>query len=944
MITGEFSHYRVLSRLGQGGMGEVYLAEDRSLRRKVALKFLLGTPGDPEVGRLLLREARAAAQLDHPFICKVYEVDEQQGRPFIAMEFVEGQTLKERIGPGGLPLPAALAAAVEIADALQFAHARGVVHRDLKPANVMVAADGHVKVMDFGIAKVSPAAAGNEASTIASLARPGEPIGTLAYMSPEQVRGENVDARSDVFAFGILLYELVTGSNPFMRGSAVETATAILNDLAPSLQVRSSVPPLLAHVVERCLQKDPQRRYRTLGDVRVELQSIGDTAPPARRSNRRLVAALVVVAVIAAGAGLSWIRPLPFFTSDPVLAFKERDWIVVADFNNLTGDKVFDRSLRLALEVAIAQSQYVNVYPPDRVSATLQRMNRWPVERFDENLAAEVAEREGVRGVLACDIAQIGGTYALTARVIKPSDRQAVLSHSVTAATKDAVLGALDELSRHVRNRLGESTTALASQARPLPRVTTSSLEALKLYADSMREDRSGDEMLRNAIRVDPQFALAYAELGRRLYLRSDRAAREEGEKHFKTALSLIDRLSLRERLWINAIAEDSRGRRPQAVVAYEAYLAQYPEDSRARFRLGWTQMAGMREYAKAVEEFKRVVAAVPEDSSAWVNLGSAYSGVGDTTNAIPAYERAFDIDPPLLLGVFVNHEYGFALVKAGRPADAAAAFEKMKTKADPASLRARGFRSAAVLAMYRGKYNQAIAELRQALVFDQTYGQGLSEFRDRLYLLAALEARGMDRVAAPEWAALNARIATLSLTPDWLALPVRMHARRGRLAEARRLIDLMPKTAGQSVADASVARNTALDQAYVDLATAEVEMASGRPERAIALLEPAALMLKESGAPESLARAYAAGGRTDQAIARYEEFVKAARVGNETQEPWQVAFADLAKLYERAGRIDDSRRLYGELVERWKDGDPDLPLLVQAKAALARLGPAAAR
>ena len=233
--------------------------------------------------------------------------------------------------------------------------------------------------------------------------------------------------------------------------------------------------------------------------------------------------------------------------------------------------------------------------------------------------------------------------------------------------------------------------------------------------------------LLRQAIQLDPEFALAHAELGRRLYLPSEREnARGRRNSISRRRCRLTDRLSLRERLWIQAVAEDSRGRRPQAVVAYEAYLAQYPEDGRALFRLAWTRMAGTREYAKAVEGFKRVVAATPEDSAAWVNLGSSYSGVGDTTHAIPSYERAFNINPPLLLSVFINHEYGFALVKAGRVADAAATFEKMKTKADPPSLRARGNRSAALLAMYLGKYHAAIAELRQALIIDQTYGQGI--------------------------------------------------------------------------------------------------------------------------------------------------------------------------------------------------------------------------
>ena len=294
MLPTGSSRYRIVSRLGQGGMGEVFLAEDADLDRKVALKFLLG-PEPLARDERLIREARAVAHLDHPFICKIYEIGEQEGRTFLAMEYVDGATIKERMVLGRIPVRDALQFALEVADALQFAHTRGIVHRDLKPANVMVGADGHVKVMDFGIAKRLRPSTTADAPTAAdpTACRSGEWTGTLAYMSPEQIRGEPADHRADVFAFGLLLHEMLAGAHPFARPSALETANAIVNSTPPPLQpTDSGGSPLLAHIAARCLEKDPARRYQSLTDVRLELDSLPGTgempAAPASATNRNL--------------------------------------------------------------------------------------------------------------------------------------------------------------------------------------------------------------------------------------------------------------------------------------------------------------------------------------------------------------------------------------------------------------------------------------------------------------------------------------------------------------------------------------------------------------------------------------------------------------------------------------------------------------------------------
>ena len=939
MVTGEFAQYRILSRIGSGGMGEVYLAEDQKLHRKAALKFLLPAVDDGD-GRLL-REARAAAHLDHPFICKVYEVGEHDGRAFMAMEFVEGVTLKDRLATGRLPVADAIRICGEIAEALDFAHGRGIVHRDLKPVNVMVAADGHVKVMDFGIAR-KVAATSATATFTADVSAPGLLTGTLAYMSPEQLRAEPADHRSDVFSFGILLSEALAGKHPFARVSAYETAHAILNDPpAPLEETLPEVPPVLAHVVRRCLEKDRDRRYQTLRDARIDLESLSAPAatgsglqPPVPRRRKRLALAALVAIAALIGA-VHWVRPLPFLSSEPALAFQERDWLVVADFNNLTGDPVFDSSLRLALQVTMAQSQYVNVYPQPRVAAALRRMQRDPAVRLDETLAAEVAVRDNLRGVLACDIAQLGNTYSITARLIDPQTREPVFSDAVTADSKDNVLAALDQLAGRLRAALGESLNRLSDGRRPLPQVTTSSLDALNMFARSLRpgDAGSGNTLLEQAVALDPGFALAHAELGRRYYLAPGRELRERGEQHFRTALALVDRLTIRERLWIQASAEDSRGRREEAVAAFKAYLAHYPDDDNGWFRLAWTEMAALRRYPDAVTHFKRVIELNPAEAAAHVNLATAYGGLGDYAAALTAYDQAFKLTPAMMLGIFVNHEYGFTLVKAGRIDEAGAVFERMKTEAPP-SQQARGYRSSAFLDMCRGRYAAAVQQLRRAVALDRTHKAEVSEYRDRVILFTALRASGQARAAEEEWKAIEPLTRRLTLGPEWLWNLAKQLARSGRRSEAATLVELMRRTSAQATAASAANRNTASDEAYIELASAELDLAAGRAAGALERLDRAAT-LKIPDLLESQAVALVETGATDEAIRKYEDILRTPPFGNEAQEVFFSSHVALAQLYDRAGRGTEAARLYASLLDRWKAGDPDLPLLVHARARL---------
>ena len=947
MIGQRVSRYRILARLGAGGMGEVYLAEDPSLNRRVALKFIsrLGSD-DQEPRRRLLHEAHAAARLDHPYVCRIYEVSEAADQPFIAMEYVEGPALKDRLASGPFALRDSLRLASEIAEALDAGHRRGILHRDLKPANVMIAADGHVRVLDFGVAKWLADPGGEGDSTLTALTRAGAISGTLSYMSPEQLRGEVLDARSDVFAFGVLLYEMLAAVHPFAAAAPIDTAERILNQPERPIDERlPSIPPVLAHVVKRCLEKDRQRRYQTLGDVHLELRALLDGSSPAapvrriRGGHWRLTAAAAVAVLAVAGVSTAlWRWPELFPWSEPALAFAERDWVVLADVENLTQDAVFDRTIRLALGVAIAQSQYVNVFPDDRLQPVLRRMQRPPGTMLDEATAVDLAVREGIRAVVTCSIAEVGGKYLLAARVVDPSTRLGVINESEPAEGKDRVLAALDALAKRIRQRLGESLDGVTRQGVYLPLATTGSLEALKLFADAGRsKPEVGQELLRQALVLDPDFAMAHAELGRAYYFSDRREVRLQGEQHLTRAVQLSARLTTREQLWIAATADDSRGLRAQAAQGYENYLAQYPDDARAWFRLGWTRMAGLSEYGAAIAAFERTIALVPRDASAHVNLASSLSGSGRFSAAVDMYRKAFALDPALIEGWFVNHEYGIALIKAGDIEAAADVYRKTIAAQDVAK-QARGRRSLALLEMYRGRYDVAVSELRQAVLINQRVEAPTSEFRDRMFLAQALWAKRTTRAAGfVELSAAYALTRRLTLGPDWLHRLAQSYARHGRIAEARQLLTAMEKTAFNAATDSTTNRNTALDRTHMDVARAEIALAEGNTNEALHLLEPIVAADPDGVALEPLARAYAAAHRPADAIARYEAFLARRPLGLEAQTDWLATHVRLGDLYEASGRPEDARKVFERLADIWKGADRDLDLLIELEKRLAR-------
>ena len=524
------SHYRVLEVVGGGGMGVVYRAEDLKLGRAVALKFLPDeVVSDPRASERFEREARAASSLDHPNLCSIYEFGEDEGRPFIVMQLLQGQTLRDYLASGALKDPSGaqisldrlLDIAIQIASGLEAAHEQGIVHRDIKPANIFITSKGVAKILDFGLAKLALVPSGVQARP-AELGGndgldhpPARAAGTAAYMSPEQVKGQPLDARTDLFSFGLVLYEMATGKRAFSGDSSAALQDTILKNMpTPPAAVNPEVPADLQEVIQKCLQKDRNLRYQKAAEIRSDLERIKhereEKTPRRRRWALLATAAVVVIALIVGGV---------YWRTRKLNTLTEKDTIVLADFVNTTGDPVFDDTLKQALAIQLEQSPFLTVLSDRKVSETLKLMNRPANERVTKEVAEEVCLRNNSKVLLEGSIAPIGDHYLITLKAMNCQTGDTITSVDAEVENRNRVVKALGQVGNQLRKKLGESRPSVEKFNAPLEEATTSSLEALQAFSQSNRmQFEKGDTAalpyLKRAVELDPNFARGYAALG----------------------------------------------------------------------------------------------------------------------------------------------------------------------------------------------------------------------------------------------------------------------------------------------------------------------------------------------------------------------------------------------------------------------------------------------
>jgi tetratricopeptide (TPR) repeat protein len=667
IIGRQLGPYVIQAQLGAGGMGEVYRARDTKLGRDVAVK-ILPPPFTRDAERLARfeREARILASLNHPHIGAIYGLEHTGTTPALVLELVGGHTLDDRLRRGPIPVPEALTLARQIADAVEAAHEAGIVHRDLKPANIKITPAGVVKVLDFGLAKLATDSTNegspSEASTLtAAGTKEGLILGTAAYMSPEQACGRTVDKRTDIWAFGCVLYEMLTAVRAFRGANVTETLAAVIHDEPDWSRLPRDLPPAVLAFLQRTLQKDVSARIADIRDVRLALQGAFDApisvaAPRERRrfGSKRFAAVATVAAASAAAAGLALITGYFFVHRPPPLT--DRDTIVLADFTNTTGDPVFDGTLRQGLAIQLEQSPFLSLVADERIQRTLQLMGRPLDAPLSPALAKEVCERTASAAVLEGSIVSLGSQYVVGLRAKRCRTGEVLDEEQAQAPRKEEVLDALSRIAIAFRTRVGESLATIKQHDTPLEEATTPSLEALRLYSaasKSLTSDTSlaaAVPLLKEAIEKDPKFAMAYASLGFTYLLLGEPALSVESNKK---AFELRDRASDREKFFITANYElQVTGNLENARQICERWLGAYPREKTAHGMLGAFVYPTFGQYEKGVEVAKQLVAIDPDFPYGYLQLAFNHQFAGDVAAAENALQRASDrkLEVPELL------------------------------------------------------------------------------------------------------------------------------------------------------------------------------------------------------------------------------------------------------------------------------------------------------